>query len=385
MERIKTNLKKGVELTKWCQQVLGNAHDAIAILDEENKVSYCNRQFIKLTQYDYEELIGVELTKIMNGLNRAEIIKDSVRSPGLWEEPMNPVTEVFRKNGEARKVEVNAAQFFLSAGCVHTIIYCKDITSQLQMEKRIIQSEKLRTLGEMASGIAHNFNNALSAILGHSQLLLYALKDEDLKGTLRTIEKVAQDSGKIVNRLQDFVKKRTHEELCRVDLNTIIRDAVEITKPKWKDESQERDLQIEMVLNLKEIPLVNGDPSALREVNINLIFNAIEAMPQGGRIEFRTFHGKEKVYLQISDTGIGMTEEVKKKIFEPFFTTKLSANSGLGLSTSYEIIKWLGGEIKVKSKVGSGTTFTISFPIRVEGEEEFESPYCSKRLKSLGL
>jgi CheY-like chemotaxis protein len=255
----------------------------------------------------------------------------------------------------------------------------RDITEKKRMEEQLVQSEKLRAVGEMASGVAHDFNNALAAILGNTQLLLYTAKDEELKGSLKVIEKVARSSAQTVRRLQDFTRKSVHQELFKVDVNSIIKDSIEITKPKWKDEVQGRGIHIEMVSNFEEIPTVIGSTSELREVFTNMIFNAIEAMPAGGKIEIRTFQRKSNLYIQISDTGIGMTEEVKKKIFEPFFTTKPFSNTGLGLSMSYGVIKRFGGEIEVESKVGHGTTFTIILPIGLEGKEEVDvSPIIKK-------
>jgi signal transduction histidine kinase/CheY-like chemotaxis protein len=255
----------------------------------------------------------------------------------------------------------------------------RDITEHKRMEEQLLQSEKLRAVGEMASGVAHDFNNALAAILGNTQLLLYTTKDEELKGSLKVIEKVARGSAQTVRRLQDFTRKSVHQEFFKVDVNSIIKDSIEITKPKWKDEVQGRGIHIEMVSNFEEIPTVIGSTSELREVITNMIFNAIEAMPEGGKIEIQTFQRKSNVFIQISDSGIGMTEEVKKKAFEPFFTTKPFSNTGLGLSMSYGVIKRFGGEIEVESKVGHGTTFTIILPIGLEGKEEVDvSPIIKK-------
>jgi CheY-like chemotaxis protein len=242
------------------------------------------------------------------------------------------------------------------------------------MAEQMIQTEKLRALGEMASGVAHDFNNALAAILGNTQLLLYTAKDEELKESLKIIEKVARDSAQSVRRLQDFTRKRGHQEIFKLDINSIVKDAIEITKPKWKDEVQSKGIHIEIATDLDEVPPVLGNASEMREVIANMIFNAIEGMPEGGKIEIRTFQKNSNVYIQISDIGIGMTEEVRKKVFEPFFTTKPFSNTGLGLSMSYGIIKRLGGEIEVESKVGKGTTFTIILPIGLEGKEEKNTP-----------
>jgi CheY-like chemotaxis protein/anti-sigma regulatory factor (Ser/Thr protein kinase) len=136
-----------------------------------------------------------------------------------------------------------------------------------------------------------------------------------------------------------------------------------------------------MVSTFEEIPPVTGDTSELREVITSLIFNAIEAMPEGGKIEIRTYWRKEKVCIQIADTGVGMTEEVKLKAFEPFFTTKPFTNTGLGLSMSYGIIKRFGGEIEVESEVGRGTTFTLMLPIGEEGKDELVVPSLTQRTK----
>jgi signal transduction histidine kinase len=266
-----------------------------------------------------------------------------------------------------------------SNGDANYVVFSKDITEKKKMEEQLLQAEKLRSLAEMASGVAHDFNNALASILGNTQLLLFTVQDEELKETLKTIEKVAKDSAQTVRRLQDFTRKRAHQELFKVDVNSIIRDSIEITKPKWKDETQRKGGHIEIVSSLEEAPPVSGNTSELREVMTNVIFNAIEAMPKGGKIEIRTFQEGKEVFIQISDSGMGIAEDVRKKIFEPFFTTKPFTNTGLGLSMSYGIIKRFGGEIEVESKVGHGTTFTIILPIGGEGKEEETLPSTIKK------
>jgi len=377
-KRIKMELKEVEESEQKYRQIVEGTHDSVAILDEKNQVKFFNQRLLHLTQYTPEELRGMEFTKIMDGFVGDEIIK-YLSQNSAWDETIIHEAEVLRKSGEKRKVEVSAAQFFLPTGKAHTIFYLKDITEKNQMEERLVQSEKLRALGELASGVAHDFNNGLAVILGNTQLLLHTLKHEELRGTLQAIERMAKDSAQTVRRLQDFARKRVHQELFKLDINSIVKDAIEIAKPKWKDEFQGRGIHIEVVSNFEEVPSVAGDASELREVITNMIFNAIEAMPEGGKIEIRTFRRKEKVYIRISDTGMGMAEEVSKKVFEPFFTTKPYTNTGLGLSMSYGIIKRFGGEIEVESKVGSGTTFTIIFPVGSEEKEEVAVPSKIKK------
>jgi CheY-like chemotaxis protein len=286
---------------------------------------------------------------------------------------------VVRKDGTKKYVEVSIS---LKKDALGKPIgfrgITRDITDRKRIEEQLFQAEKLRAVGEMASGVAHDFNNALAAILGNTQILLYTAQDEESKETLKIIEKVAKDSSQTVRRLQDFTRKPVPQELFKVDINAIVKDSIEITKPKWKDEAQSRGIRIEIVSNLEDIPFGSGSASELREVFTNIIFNAIEAMHEGGKIEIRTFRKKRDVFVQISDTGVGITEETKKKIFEPFFTTKPFTNTGLGLSMSYGIVKRFGGEIEVGSKVGQGATFTIILPI---GEDEREETGDSRPIK----
>jgi PAS domain S-box-containing protein len=279
--------------------------------------------------------------------------------------------EIVRKDGTKRYIETSVSLRKDASGKpVGFRGIVRDITDRKRIEEQLSQAEKLRAVGEMASGVAHDFNNALAAILGNTQLLLYTAQDEELRETLKIIEKVAKDSGQTVRRLQDFTRKPVRQELFKVDINSIIKDSIEITKPKWKDEAQSRGIRIEMVSNFEEIPFMSGNASELREVFSNMIFNAIEAMHEGGKVEIRTCKKRRDVFIQISDTGVGIAEEAKKRIFEPFFTTKPFTNTGLGLSMSYGIVKRFGGEIEVESKVGQGTTFTIILPIVEEGKEE---------------
>jgi PAS domain S-box-containing protein len=355
--------------------VVEGAHDGICVIGRDNRIKYANKRLAEIQGYPQQELIGMDFRDLLNEQSR-DLMADRFIRRGEGEK-LSPRFEliILRKDGEMRNVEINARVIKDSEGDINYIVFTQDITEKKKMEEQLLQAEKLRALAEMASGVAHDFNNALAVILGNAQLLLYTVQDEELKETLKTIEKVARDSAQTVRRLQDFTRKRAHQELFKVDANAIIKDSIEITKPKWKDEVQSRGIRIEMVSNLGKIPPVSGNASELREVITNLIFNAIEAMPEGGEIEIGTFQRRKEVFIKISDTGIGIAEEVRKKIFEPFFTTKPFTNTGLGLSMSYGIVKRFGGEIEVESKVGRGTTFTIILPIGgVEEKEEVIPP-----------
>ena len=245
-----------------------------------------------------------------------------------------------------------------------------------QAQDQIVQAEKLRAMGEMASGVAHDFNNVLAVILGNIQLLLHQfdhLRPEAIRERLRAIERSSKDGAETVRRIQEFTGVRRDKEFAPLSINQIVDDVVTITQPRWKDQAQRKGVQIHLVRELGEIPSILGNPSELREVLTNIMFNAVDAMPEGGQLTISTQPQTDDwVEVRIADTGIGMTEEVKGRIFDPFFTTKGVTNSGLGLSVSYGIVKRHGGEILVESEIGKGTAFILHLPIGYEQEEAEE-------------
>ena len=359
--------------------VVEGVHDGVTVLGTDFRFKYVNNRMSEMMGYSKEELVGMDFRSILTEKGRQLVVDRYVKWIRKEEDTPHFEFDILRKDKEIRHMEIRNKEMREADGNLSFVALMRDVTEEKKTEEQLFQAEKLRALAEMASGVAHDFNNALAAILGNTQLLLYTAQDEELKETLRTIEKVAKDSSQTVRRLQDFTKNRVHQELFSVDVNSVVKDSIEITRPKWKDEAQSRGVHIEIVPNLGEIPPASGNDSELRGVFTNMIFNAIEAMPEGGRIEIRTFKRRKDIFIQISDSGIGIAEEAKKKIFEPFFTTKPFTNTGLGLSMSYGIIKRFGGEIEVESRVGEGTTFTILLPIGEEEEEEAVSPQTIKQ------
>jgi nitrogen-specific signal transduction histidine kinase/CheY-like chemotaxis protein len=250
----------------------------------------------------------------------------------------------------------------------------RDISERKIIEEQLIQSEKLRAIGQMASGVAHDFNNALAIILGNTELLarqLEAMDIDEIRGQLKVVETAALDAAETVRRIQEFTRVRTDKGYSKVDLNKIVDEVKEMSKPRWKDQAQEMGIKIELVTLLSDdVPPVMGNPSELREVLTNVIFNSIDAMPKGGEISIETKKANEEVKIMVTDTGIGIPEEIKRKIFDPFFTTKGVVSDGLGLSIAYSIITRQGGTISIESKEGEGTTVTIVLPIPGEFKEK---------------
>ncbi len=258
----------------------------------------------------------------------------------------------------------------------------KTAYEQLQeAQDRIIQTEKLRALGEMSSGVVHDFNNILAAILGRIQIVgnkLGSFEDwtgrQFLEKNLDLIEKAAMDGSQILSRISEFTKKKPTEKFVEVQIDQIIQDTIELTRPRWKEQSISRGNSIDVRFNGSGCLKTTGSPAELREVFTNLIINASDAIEGDGKIVIEARQESETtIKVVVEDTGHGMAPETSKKIFEPFFTTKGARGTGLGLSVTYGIISRHKGSIEVESELGRGTKFSIALPIRELGQDETKS------------
>lgn len=263
---------------------------------------------------------------------------------------------------------------------------------------KLLQAEKLKSLGELAGGVAHDFNNVLAAILGRAQLMkkqfeFPGLTRErrkamlELKKGIETIEYAANDGAETVRRIQEFSRMRADDKYLGIaDLKNAIEGAVEFTKIRWKNEAEAEGIAYNVIIELAPLPSIEGSTSELREVCINLINNALDAMPQGGEIKITAVVDQDKIVINFSDTGIGITQEIKDRIFDPFFTTKGLRSTGLGMSVSYGIINRHCGSINVDGSEGRGTTFTITLPLaktRLRKESTRQTRKTSKKVSIL--
>ncbi len=250
-------------------------------------------------------------------------------------------------------------------------------TDLQRAQEELIRSEKLRALGQMAAGIAHDLNNTLAAILGQAELLKLQVPTPQVQDRLDTLVTAAADGAQVVRRLQGFARQQLTPTLVRCDLATLVQEAVELTRPRWRDEPQRKGMVVQVRTELPDsdgLPPILGQPTEIREALTNLILNAVDAMPQGGTLTLSgrpVSEGRRRglsstpdprfVELSITDTGVGMAEEIRRRVFEPFFTTKGVQGTGLGLSVVYGIMERHGGHIAVTSTPGRGTTVTLRF------------------------
>ncbi|MGQ9520980.1 MAG: response regulator [Candidatus Fervidibacter sp.] len=235
----------------------------------------------------------------------------------------------------------------------------------------LIRQERLRALGQMASGVVHDINNALVPILTFAELL-EGMKDESLQEVINHVKRAVDDIVNTVRQLRTFYRpKGPAEEFEHVNLNEVVQHVVSMTKPYWYDMPQREGITVEVELNLDEtLTTIMGNESELRQAFINMLFNAVDAIVAKGErlgvIRVQTRRHEDWAILEIVDTGVGMDEETKHRCFEPFFTTKGETRSGLGLSMVYGIVQRHEGKIEVESELGQGTLFRIWFPIAKE-------------------
>lgn len=242
------------------------------------------------------------------------------------------------------------------------------LESLQKTKEAIVQRERMHALGKMASGIVHDFNNLLAPILGFTELLLTIpdlLKDPD-KVTLylQKIRTAANDGAAVVSRLREFYRSRTDAEPPgEFSVQEALQEVLDLTRHRWKNEAQAHGQHYELVVDLQETPRIFGSESEIRQAMTNVVLNAVDAMPEGGTLRVRSYPVGHWACIQIADTGLGMSEEVRRRCFEPFFTTKGRSGTGLGLSIVFGIIERHGGRVELHSEEGRGTTFTFWLPI----------------------
>jgi signal transduction histidine kinase len=230
-------------------------------------------------------------------------------------------------------------------------------------QNRVVEGETLRAMGQMASGMAHHVNNLLAVISGRTQLLLVrASTQPDMRKPLEIIQRAAFDAAEVVRRVLGFASMQPAPPAAAVDLNEVVCEVVELTRPRWHDEALRRALTIDVDVDLAAGACVAGEAPGLREVVMNLIFNAIDALPEGGTIRVSTWAADDWVFCAVADNGVGMDEAVRRRALEAFFTTKGPQATGLGLSVAHSIVQRHGGELSLRPNDGKGTVVTLRLP-----------------------
>ena len=358
-----------------CRRIFDQSLDIILVTDADFKILEINPTGVEMTGYSKNEIIINEMPVSRFFASDAEW--DRIRASFLSNEfILNEETDFIQSNGITIRVLITGAIDYGAFGCEKTFHFIiKNINEKKQMEQQIAQADKLAALGELSAGIAHEINNPLGIILGYTQLMIkQELKNNssghDRTGTsyedLKTIEKHVKTCKTIVSDLLAFSRKGSSKKTV-LNINNTIQDVVKFLT----NHSDFRNIEIKSDLFSDEVLLVSGNEQELRQVMINLMINACHAMEKNGLINIKTEkNDKENITIKVKDNGRGISKMNLSKIFDPFFTTKpVGQGTGLGLSVSYGIIKKHNGSIKVKSREGEWTVFTIVLPAVPHGEE----------------
>lgn len=348
-----------------------NANDGVAVLDKNGAILNVNQRFSELHGFDKETLLGtyfglLEVERIRG--EKAERMEQVLSGYSVVYE-----AEHHRKDGSRILLEISSKAIDIG-GELFVQSFHRDITERKKLQEQLFQSQKMESIGLLAGSIAHDFNNILSAILGYTELLLeFSSLDATSHERVRVIESSARRATQMISKLLSFARKGNFE-MQAVSLNDIVQDTLVLLERML----MKRTIDVKMQVD-RRLPTINGDSNQLGQIVMNLMVNAMDAMPKGGSITVSTSFaqlGKEAshvhpllnpgryVILKVADTGIGIPDEIKGRIFDPFFTTKEPGKgTGLGLAMIYGIVKEHKGVINVYSQVDIGSTFEVYLPV----------------------
>ncbi len=373
---------------EYAETLINSSLNLIISVDADRNIVEFNRAAEEAFGYSKAEVLGKPVDLLYADPSEGSLVSSAILTHGRFSGEIGNR----RKNGEIFYSYLSASVVRDANGnIVGGMGISRDITERKRAEEslresnrrleealaelkatqhQVLQQERLRALGEMASGIAHDFNNALSPVVGFTEVLLdrpeYLDNKEKVTRYLKMVNTSAQDAANVVRRLREFYRNRDEEELLLpINLNELVEQVIMLTQPRWKDQALASGVTIRVETDLQNVARVTGNESELREVLTNLILNAADAMAEGGTIILRTRSDGSHVVLEVTDTGIGMTEEVRQRCLEPFFTTKGKRGTGLGLAMVYGIIRRHQGTLSMESEPGRGTTVIIRLPVHL--------------------
>lgn len=331
----------------------------VMIVSSDYKILRANKAAAIASQIDVKQVINTTCYEVLAGRKipcRGCPLGVTLRD----KKPNTQKLDPFSKSGS--QYEVNAYPLFDSKGERQVVLYYRDITEEKKLSDRLLHSEKMAAIGLLAGGVAHEINNPLGGILAFAQLAMRDLpEDHKTQSDLKEIEEAALRCKRIVQDLLDFSRQNREEVMGPVQLNDVLQKIIPLLKV------QTRTSRIEMQCDLaNNLPFIKGNFHKLQQVFLNLATNGYQAMGRGGELTIKTYYKKEgdRVGAEVSDSGPGIKPEDLSKIFDPYFTTKFQGEgTGLGLSITYGIVQEHHGEIDVRSEIGKGTTFVLSFPV----------------------
>ena len=387
---VEERTKKLHESEQWHRSLFENATDGIIVLDKNSIIVNANDKACEMHGFTRESLIGAHIKLLVGDSDKDTISRKTRRI--LDGESLVFEAKNNKKDGTYIYVEISSKAITIGNEVFIQSFY-RDITEKKKFQEHVLQSQKMESVGVLAGGIAHDFNNILTAILGHTDLIRrFAVLNEKATRSLNVIEDASRRAGRMISKLLGFARKSKHER-TPINLNDVVYETIKLLEQVFK-----KDINLTVELD-NRLPLIQGDVNQMEQVIMNFLVNARDAMPNGGRIVIKTqartvvkgmpdvppyVPPGEYVQISVSDTGMGIPEDIKNKIFEPFFTTKEQGKgTGLGLSMVYGAINDHQGYLSVESTLGVGSVFTVflpaAAPATVSGTKEAVSPGSGKQ------
>lgn len=378
----------------------------VIVTDTDHRIRFTDPLICDLLGVDAGEMLGRSIGEVVSGILKHRFADPDAyerQTLGLCEHPRETAEDVLELASPVRRVlhryssplldeqrkPIGRVEVYsditrrrnLEEDNVHLYKQVKSAYEELKStQDQLLQSEKLRAVGEIASGVAHDFNNTLGIILGNIQLLLRTVDDPKMRTRLQAVEQAALDGAETIRRIQEFTRIQPDEAVAPVDLSSLATTVVDVMKPSWLNTMQAKGCCIDVHFDLADDSLATGIAPEIREVLANVVLNAVQAMPGGGTLRISTGRDDSSAWIRIADTGVGMADEVRSRVFDPFFTTKGVEGTGLGMSVAYGIVKRHRGRIAIESEVGQGTTVTISLPAASGGvqAQDAEQPSAAE-------
>ncbi|MCI0480940.1 MAG: response regulator, partial [Candidatus Dadabacteria bacterium] len=351
LKELNTNLELKVqERNRQLENTLNSTIESIITTDRDLMIETANP---KTSEIFGRNCTGEKLSLLFQGINFDTIV------PKILSDPSYSTKHEVRHDSKFLEVTLSPLIDFETKEIFGVIAATEDITEKKKLEAQLIHSAKMSGVGQLAAGVAHEFNNILSGIIGYTSLALTRQDLESARKDLKVIEKASDRAVEIVNKLLSFSRQKG-EKFQVAQIESIIDDALGLVEHTFETEG------IRILRSYEKVPAIRMNLGEIQQVFLNLAINSKHAMPQGGAIAISTKLAGNYVRIDFSDTGAGIPQENLSRIFEPFFTTKQSEGSksgtGLGLSVIYAIIERHGGRIEVSSELNKGTTFTIHLP-----------------------
>jgi PAS domain S-box-containing protein len=373
-------------------RILRATGEGIVSLDAAGRVAFVNPAAAAMLGVDAAKAVGKRVGEIVYPLTTAGTPLADQESPILAplrdRHTRHATDQIFgRMDGSYIPVDYVSAPVLERGELTGLVLSFNDITvrhrseealqrshrqlehtlAQLQVaQRRALQEVRLRAMGEMASGLAHDFNNSLSPIVGFAELLLRYpdLPRDTAQGYLQLISTAAQEAASVIRRLRELHRERGERAPEEpVDLRRCLDEEIALARPGWTTPARAPGTEIRIDADVKDVPVLRGDALGLREMLAALLANAADAMPQGGVITVRVRAEGGDVRLDVQDTGCGMSEETRQRCFEPFFSTKGRRGGGLGLALAHATVARHGGTLQVESELGRGSTFSVRIPV----------------------